>query len=436
MTDTLPKKSLLQALFSKNMLICVFNGFTAGLPLFVLWQLLPAWFRDQGVDLKTIGLLALVQLPYNWKFLWAPAMDRYVPPFLGRRRGWMLVTQIALFVTLVLMGRFDPQEDPFLIACIALMVAFFSASQDIVLDAYRRELLPDEELGLGNSFYIQGYRVAGLVPGGLALILADHLSWPTVYFITACFMFAGIVKTLLIREAAEHVDPPKDLTEAVVQPLVEFFSRRGVRSAVLVLAFMFLYKLGDSMATALITPFYIDVGFSMTQIGSLVKAINLGAFLVGTFIGGAVVFKMGINRSLWIFGVVQLVSILGFAVLSEVGKNVGVLAVVITFEYLGVGMGASSLVAFMARATNKSFTATQFALFSSLISVPRTLANSVTGFLIEGVSPQDGLYYRVLGEVEGMGYTSFFLLCTLLAVPGMVLLFWVAPWNEGRPTSE
>lgn len=436
MTETAPKKSLFRALFSKHMLICVFNGFTAGLPLFVLWQLLPAWFRDQGVDLKTIGLLALVQLPYNWKFLWAPAMDRYVPPFLGRRRGWMLVTQIVLLATLVLMGRFDPQEDPFLIACIALLVAFFSASQDIVLDAYRRELLPDEELGLGNSFYIQGYRVAGLVPGGLALILADHLSWPTVHFITACFMFVGIVKTLLIREAAEHIDPPKNLTEAVVQPLVEFFSRQGVRSAVLVLAFMFLYKLGDSMATALITPFYIDVGFSMTQIGSLVKAINLGAFLVGTFVGGATIFKIGINRSLWVFGVVQLVSILGFAVLSEVGENVWVLAVVITFEYLGVGMGASSLVAFMARATNKNFTATQFALFSSLIAVPRTLANSVTGFLIEGVGPEDGIYYRVLGEVGGLGYTRFFLLCTLLAVPGMVLLFWVAPWNEEGDTED
>ncbi len=426
------KKSLLKAIFSKNMLICALNGFTAGLPLYFLWQLVPAWLRDQGLDLKTIGLFALIQFPYNWKFLWAPAMDRYVPPFLGRRRGWMLVTQIALFLSIASMGRLDPREEPLVIAYVAIAVAFFSASQDIVLDAYRRELLPDRELGLGNSLYMNAYRVAGFVPGGLALILADHLSWPQVHFIVACFMFVGIAKTLWVEEAAQHVEPPKTLADAVVKPFKEFFSRRGWGSAVLTLAFILLYKIGDSMATALITPFYIDVGFTLTEIGALVKTINVSAMLFGTFVGGATIYKIGINRSLWVFGVVQMVSILGFAVLSEVGDNLWVLAAVITFEYLGVGMGASALVAFMARATNKSFTATQFALFSSLIAVPRTFAASITGFLIEGVDPEkaaDATYYRLFGEVEGMGYTNFFLFCTLCAVPGMVLLFWVAPWG-------
>lgn len=431
------RKTLLRAIFSKNMLICGANGFSAGLPLFFLWQMVPAWLRDQGVDLKTIGLFALIQFPYTWKFIWSPTLDRYVPPFLGRRRGWMLITQVALFLSIAAIGQLDPTGSPLVIAYVAAAVAFFSASQDIVLDAYRRELLPDAELGLGNSLYTAGYRLAGLIPGGLALILADRLPWSTVHFIVACFMGVGIVKTLLIREAAQEVEPPKSLRDAVVKPFQEFFSREGgYRSAFLILAFIFLYKIGDSMATSLVTPFYIDMGFSLTQIGSLVKIINLVGFLVGTFVGGITIYKIGINRSLWVFGVVQMVSILGFAVLSEVGDNVAVLAVVISFEYLGVGLGTSALIAFMARATSKNFTATQFALFSSLIAVPRTLANAVTGFLIEGVGPDDGFYYRVLGEFDGLGYTSFFLFCTAAAIPGMVLLYWVAPWNEKKPATD
>jgi MFS transporter, PAT family, beta-lactamase induction signal transducer AmpG len=432
------RKTLLKAIFSKNMLICAFNGFTAGMPLWFLYQLVPAWLRTQGVDLKTIGLFALIGLPYTWKFLWSPFLDQYVPPFLGRRRGWMLITQVALFLSIAGIGQLDPAANPLIVAYVAAAIAFFSASQDIVLDAYRRELLPDEELGLGNSLYIQGYRVSSIIPGGLGLILADRVSWPTVHFVVACFMSVGIVKTLLIDEAATRIRPPRSIGDAVVEPFKEFFTRKGgIGSAFRILAFIFLYKIGDSMATALVTPFYLDVGFSMTQIGSLVKVINLAAMIVGTFVGGAIIFKIGINRSLWIFGVVQMVSILGFAVLSEVGNDVRVLAVVIAFEYLGVGMGSSVLVAFMARATNTDFTATQFALFSSLIALPRTFANAVTGFLIEGVGPEDGLYYRIFGELGGLGYTNFFLLCTLCAIPGMVLLFWVAPWHaEAEPTPE
>lgn len=431
-------KTLLKAILSKNMLICALNGFTAGMPLWFLYQLVPAWLRDQGVDLKTIGLFALIGLPYAWKFLWSPLLDRYVPPFLGRRRGWMLITQLALFLSITLIGQLDPAHKPWIVAYVAVAVAFFSASQDVVLDAYRRELLPDEELGLGNSLYIQGYRVSSVIPGGLGLILADQVSWPTVHFVVACFMFVGIAKTLWIEEAAKKIQAPKSIWEAVVEPFKEFFSRQGgIGSALLILAFMLLYKIGDSMATALVTPFYIDVGFSMTEIGSLVKAINLGAMIFGTFVGGAIIYKIGINRSLWIFGVVQMVSILGFAVLSEVGDNLAVLAAVITFEYLGVGMGSSVLVAFMARATSLNFTATQFALFSSLIAIPRTFANAVTGILIEGIGPDDGSYYRLFGELAGLGYTNFFLLCTASAIPGMVLLFWVAPWNaEPDPLAE
>lgn len=424
---------LWQAVFSRRMLICLFNGLAAGMPLFFLYHLLPAWLRSEQVDLKTIGLFSLVGIPYTWKFLWSPLMDRYCPPFLGRRRGWMLLTQLALLATMMAIGLFDPVSHILLVAGLALLVAFFSASQDIVLDAYRRELLPDHELGLGNSMYVNGYRAAVFIPGGLGLILADHLSWPLVFAVIGGFMLIAVAKTLLIEEAYTRVAPPVTLTAAVVKPFREFFGREGgVRQALLILAFLFFYKLGDNMATALSTPFYLDLGFSKTIIGSMVKLVNFWAMLVGSFLGGAMIYKIGINRCLWYFGLVQMLSILGFAWLAEVGNNVLLLGVVIGFEYLGVGLGTAALVAFMARLTNKDFTATQFALLSSLVALPRSFANASTGFLVEGIKASDGIYFRIFGEWSGLGYSKFFLFCTLCAIPGLVLLKWVAPWSAKR----
>ncbi|MFO7604686.1 MAG: AmpG family muropeptide MFS transporter [Desulfurivibrionaceae bacterium] len=424
------KASLVKAVFSRRMLICCFNGLAAGMPLFFLYHLIPAWLRSENVDLKTIGLFSLVGIPYTWKFVWSPIMDRYIPPFLGRRRGWMLITQVFLLLSMVSMGFFDPVNSIWLIAALATTVAFFSASQDVVLDAYRRELLPEEELGLGNSMYVNGYRAAVFIPGGLGLILGDYLPWPAVFVIIGSFMLIAIIKTLLIEEARKTIAAPKTLHEAVVKPFMEFFGRDGgISRGLLILAFLFLYKIGDNMATALSTPFYLDMGFSKTVIGSLVKLINFWAMIIGSFIGGATIYKIGINRSLWIFGVVQMVSILGFALLAKVGHNVALLGFVIGFEYLGVGLGTTALVAFMARATSMNFTATQFALFSSLIALPRTFANATTGFLIEGVRVTDGFYYNLLGQWDGMGYTTFFIFCTLSAIPGMLLLKWVAPWH-------
>ncbi|MBU0484296.1 MAG: MFS transporter [Proteobacteria bacterium] len=427
------RKSLAKAILSRRMLICIFNGLSAGMPLFFLYHLVPAWLRSENIDLKTIGLFSLVGIPYTWKFIWSPLMDRFIPPFLGRRRGWMIITQVALILAMGAIGIFDPQQRIWFVAGLAFIVAFFSASQDIVLDAYRRELLPEEELGLGNSMYVNGYRAAVFIPGGLGLILADYLPWPTVFIVISLFMLIGIIKTLMINEIVTDVQPPASLHDAVVKPFIEFFERDGgVGQGLLLLAFLFLYKIGDNMATALSTPFYLDLGFSMTIIGSMVKLINFWAMLIGSFIGGAVIYKIGINRSLWIFGVVQMVSILGFAALSEIGMNIPALGCVIGFEYLGVGLGTAALVAFMSRATSMSFTATQFALFSSLIALPRTFANATTGFLIEGVGPGDGIYYTILGAWQGLGYTQFFVLCTFCALPGMVLLKWVAPWNKAR----
>lgn len=420
----------MKLLFSRKMVICLFNGLSAGMPLFFIYHLIPAWLRTEGVDLKTIGLFSLVGIPYTWKFVWSPLMDRYSLPLLGRRRGWMLLTQVALLITMVLFGLFNPKQDIMSIAVIATILAFFSASQDIVLDAYRRELLADNELGLGNSMYVNGYRAAVFIPGGLGLILADRLSWPLVFLIIGLFMLIGIIKTLLIEEAYVEFQPPTNLADAVVKPFREFFCRDGgICSGLLILGFLFFYKLGDNLATALSTPFYLDLGFSKTVIGTLVKLVNFWAMLIGSLIGGATIYKIGINRALWIFGFAQMVPILGFALLSKVGPDELLLGIVIGMEYLGVGLGTAALVAFMSKATNKNFTATQFALFSSLIALPRSFANATSGFLIEGVKNTDGVYYNLFGSWNGLGYTNFFIFCTFCAVPGMILLKWVAPWD-------
>ena len=407
------RESFREAILNRRMLICVFTGFTSGLPLYVLIQLVPAWLRTEGVGLAEIGFFALIQFPYTWKFLWSPLMDRFTLPFLGHRRGWMLLTQLALLVSIAVLGVVQPGLSIWTVAYLSAAVAFFSASQDIVLDAFRRELLPDVELGLGNAIHVQTYRLSGLVPGALGLILADHLPWHLVFAVVAAFMLVGIVLTLVVDEAIAEPTPPKSLREAVVEPFREFLGRAGVREALFVLAFLFLYKLGDNMATALQSPFFIDVGFTLTQIGTIAKFSSLIAAIVGGIAGGLIMVKLSINRALWLFGVVQVVSILGFAALSVVGPNLWMLGFAVAFEYLGVGLGTAALTAFIARSTHVAFAATQFALFTALAATPRTIASAVTGVI-----------------VEQLGWTNFFLLCTLLAVPGMLLLLRVAPWNE------
>ncbi|HUH93687.1 MAG TPA: AmpG family muropeptide MFS transporter [Casimicrobiaceae bacterium] len=405
------------ALLNRRMLICVFTGFSSGLPLYVLLNLLPAWLRSEGVNLSAIGLFALIQLPFTWKFVWSPLLDRYVLPVLGRRRGWMLATQALLLVSIPWFGALSPKLDLWGIAYLAAAVAFFAATQDIVLDAYRRELLPDEELGLGNAIHVQAYRISSLVPGALALVLADFLPWRSVFAVTALFMLPGIVNTLLVSEPKLARPAPRTLKQAVVEPFREFITRSGVAQALLVLAFIFLYKLGDSMATALATPFYLDMGFSKSEIGVIAKNAGLWASVIGGLLGGLWMLKLGINRALWLFGVVQVVSILGFAWLAYVHRpDRALLAGVIAFEALGVGLGTAAFTAFIARATDPRYTATQFALFTSLASVPRALVNASTGW-----------------TVEQTGWFAFFLLCTALALPGMALLVRVAPWGDNGP---
>jgi len=413
-------------LLSPRLLICVLQGFSSGLPLYVLVQLVPGWLRREGVDLSTIALFSLATLPYTWKFVWSPLVDRFKLPLFGRRRGWAIASQTLLFFTTAQFGAVEPTSTS---AIVVLMfaTALFGATQDIVLDAYRREMLADDELGTGNSFFINAYRLSSLVPGSLAFVLADRMPWSGVFLVVATFMLVGIVTMLFVPETADDGTAPRSLGAAVVEPFREFFTRGGVKTALLVLAFLFLYKLGDNMAVALQTPFFIDVGFSLTQIGTIAKFTILGASIVATAIGGLIMLRLPINKSLWVFGVVQLTSSLGFALLAKVGPNPYLLAATASYEYLGVGLGTVALTAFIAQQTSRSFTATQLALLTSLTAVPRTVASSITGIVIEGLSGCERA--ACAHDALMRGWAEFFFLCTAVGIPGMLILIKVAPWS-------
>lgn len=402
-----PTLSLLRVLVSARMWVALLMGFASGLPLLLTGSVLQAWMTQAGVDLKTIGLFALVGLPYTLKFVWAPLLDRLVPPFLGRRRGWLLLAQLGLIATIAALGQVDPLAQPWLLALVALVVTFFSATQDIAIDAYRREDLTDNELGLGSSLYVNGYRIGMLVAGGGGLILADQIPFQTVYLLMALLMAATVLVTLAAHEPPLPQGRPTTLREAVVAPLRDYFRRP---EALLVLAFVLFYKLGDTMAAAMTTPFYLDIGFSKTEVGAVVKLFGFWATIGGGLAGGLLILRIGIHRALWLFGLLQAASTAGFALLALRGAEISWLAGVVAFENVTGGMGTAAFVAFMASLTDRRFTATQYALLTSLMGVPRVLLAAPTGYL-----------------AEGMGWVVFFLFCTLAAVPGMLLLTRFAP---------
>ena len=404
------RSSIIKVICSGRMIVALLMGFSCGLPLLLTITVLQAWMKEEGVDLTVIGLMALVGLPYTLKFLWAPFLDRYTLPFLGRRRGWLLTAQIFLIFSIAGLGLTDPGGNPWMVAFAALLVTFFSASQDIVVDAYRREDLPDEELGLGSSLYINGYRVGMLLASGGGLILADHVSFSTVYLIMAACVLPGVLTTFFAPEPEIAAGTPESLKEAILYPLIDYFSRK---EALWILAFILFYKIGDSMASAMATPFYLDIGFSKTEIGAVVKLFGFWATIIGSLIGGVLMLRQGIYRSLWIFGFLQAISTAGFALLARIGHNISALSAVIAFENLSSGMGTAAYVAFMASITNKKFTATQYALLSSLMGVPRVLASAPTGFF-----------------AKSMGWENFFIFCTLIAIPGMLLLLKFASWHS------
>jgi len=407
---------ILRVICSGRMLVALLMGFSCGLPLLLTITVLQAWMKEEGVDLAVIGMMALVGLPYTVKFLWAPFLDRFTLPFLGRRRGWLLIAQVALMLSISGLGFTDPGKSPWVVAFAAFLVTFFSASQDIVVDAYRREDLPDEELGLGSSLYVNGYRVGMLLASGGGLIMSDHLPFSAVYLIMAACMLPGVLTTFLAPEPEIAAGTPKTIREAVFVPLIEYFSRK---EALWILAFILFYKLGDTMASSITIPFYLEIGFSKTQIGAIVKLFGFWATIAGSLIGAVIMLRLKINRSLWVFGFLQAISTAGFAVLARIGKSIPALSVVIGFENLSAGMGTAAFVAFMASITNKRFTATQYALLTSLMGVPRVLASAPTGFL-----------------AKNLGWEGFFIGCVLIAIPGMLLLLKFAPWNPKSSTPD
>tara|TARA_B100000614_G_scaffold256863_1_gene276186 strand:- start:6419 stop:7804 length:1386 start_codon:yes stop_codon:yes gene_type:complete len=440
--------------FQKKIFITLSMGFVSGIPLLLTITLLQAWLTDEGISKSTIGLFALVGLPYSLKFLWAPIFDGITLSTFGRRRSWMLVTQILLIITITGLGMTDPAMNATNVAILAVLVAFASASQDIVIDAYRRESLSDEEQTLGASAYVLGYRIGALAAGAGGLILADYMSYQMVYAFMSLVMLYGVLITIIADEPKSNYRP-SSFIETVIKPFIEFFDRytsinniaadrlKHVRSGlsitlrpddkirsekishgykrskitrrnilknifltpVLILLFILLYKIGDTMAHSLSTNFYLDIGFSKTEIGTIVKFFGLFATLVGAFAGGLIALKIGLYQSLIMFGIFQAIATLGFSLLAIVGDNIYLLMTVISLENLAAGMGYTAYLAFIANMTNKQFTATQFALMTALMSLPRTLFSGFSGYL-----------------VEYLDWELYFVFCSLIAIPALIIL--------------
>jgi PAT family beta-lactamase induction signal transducer AmpG len=391
-------------------------GFSSGLPLYLIGRTLQAWMTVEGVDLTTIGIFSLVALPYSLKFIWAPFMDRFVPPFLGRRRGWLILIQIPLLLAIAAMSLHDPRQSLQLLAVNAVIIAFFSASQDIVIDAYRADVLEEREMGAGAAIWVVGYRVALLTTGSLAFLLADRMPWPAVYVVMSVLLAVGMVTALRAPEPAVRDAPPATFADAVVLPFREFFQRSGAVTAVLVLLFIVLYKLPDYLAASMATPFLLATGFTQTDIGAIQGGLGLGATIAGALAGGVVVARLGINRSLWVFGVLQALSNLAYYGLSLVGHNYGFLVATMLVENFCTGLVTAGFLAFLMSLCSVRFSATQYALLSSLMGASRDVLVAPAGAI-----------------AKATGWPGWFLITLVAALPGMLLLPFFAPWDRTTP---
>lgn len=405
-----------RVLLSGRLWVATLMGFAGGMPLYLTLTILQAWLTQEGLSLATIGLLGLVGLPYTFKFLWAPLIDRYKPLAIGRRRGWLLLSQAALTVSIVILGLQDPSANIWGVVVAAYLVTFFSATQDIVIDAYRVESFTEDEQALAATFYTYGYRIGMLLAAAGGLILADIVGFQTVYFVMAAVMAACIVVTLLAPEPETAKGAPRTLAQSFIGPLLEFFARRNFNKALLVLIFIVVYKIGDNVANHMAIPFYLQLGFSNTEIGAIAKTVGTAALLLGAFVGGALTLKAGLYRALWVIGFLQAGSTACFVLLAAAGHDRAWLSTVIAFENLAVGMGSAALIAFMATLTNRQFTATQFALLSTLATLPRSLLSAPSGFM-----------------AEALGWPQFFMVCALLAIPGLLMLPLVHQWFGPAP---
>jgi MFS transporter, PAT family, beta-lactamase induction signal transducer AmpG len=389
-------------------------GFASGLPLALTAGTLQAWLTVVNVDLRTIGLFTLVGLPYTLKFLWAPIMDRFVPPWLGRRRGWMIVTQLALVAGIAALALIDPTRTPWLLAGIVVLVAMTSASQDIVFDAYRTDVLKPLERGFGAAVSVTGYRVAMLVSGAGALILSTYLGWSQTYVLIAALMLIGVGATFLGPEPAFPANIPRTFAEAVWQPVHEFFSRSP---ALILLLLIVLYKLGDAFAGSLTTAFLIrGMGFEAAEVGVVNKGLGMVTTIVGALVGGIWMARMGLFRSLLIFGSLQALSNLSFMLLAWTGKSYPIMVTAVAFENLSGGMGTAAFVALMMSLCDHRYTATQYALLSAMAALGRVFVGPPSGYVVETV-----------------GWVSFFFITFLAALPGLWLLWWLRDYfTTGR----
>lgn len=424
----------------KRILVILFLGFSSGLPLLLTFSTLSIWLKELGVSKTAIGLFALVGTPYTLKFLWAPLVDHLRVPFLtarlGPRRSWAILTQVALMAALVGLGSTDPLEDLRLTAILALVVTFCSASQDIVIDAYRVEILEERQYAAGAAVLVFGYRVAMLVSGAGALYLAAASDWFAAYGVMAALMLVGMITVLLNPEpevsGAAEIERRQAEAAAfrhlgrvvpwlyvnVASPFLEFVSSRGWLAA-LVLGFVIFYKLGDSLAGVMTMPFLVELGFTKVEIANVNKLFGFAATIAGLALGGWLLGAAGMIRSLWICGILQLASNLMFAVQAEVGHSVAFLALTIGIENLAGGMGTAVFVAYLSSLCNVAYTATQYALLSSLFALPRTLLSAGSGFV-----------------AEALAWTDFFIFTAVGAVPGLLILWWLTrPGSAVRPNS-
>ena len=416
MSETTTKTSPLRIFGQPKMAVLLFLGFSSGLPFYLTSKTLQAWMTTAKVDLATIGFFSLVTLPYSLKFVWAPVMDRYIPPFLGRRRGWVFITQVLLLLAIAAMSLHDPRTGLKMLAINAIAIAFFSASQDISLDAYRTDVLESREMGAGAAVFVMGYRIAMITTGALAFFLADRMSWNTVYVLISLLMIIGILTTFIAPEPVLRDAPPRTLAEAVVLPFADFFRRVGIMRALLVLLFIVLYKYSDSLAGSMTTPFLLQTGFTQTEVGAVFLGVGVIATIVGVIVAGATIGKFGINRSLWMFVVFQGLSNLTYYGLSLSGKSHSFMVAAVITENFGLGLVTGAMTAYLMIMCNKRFTATQFALLSSLMAASRDILVAPAGKIVEAV-----------------GWPSFFLITVAMALPPLLLLPFIAPWSRDVP---
>lgn len=407
-------RSLADAMASPRTAAVALLSFSQGLPLGLVWVAIPDWLRSIGTDIRVVGLVTLAQAPWSFKILWSPLMDRYALPWLGRRRGWAALAQVALLaLSLALAGVGGRPETPWVVLALALAIAFSSATQDIAVDAYAVDILEPEEQGVAVGARTALYRAAMYLAGGASITLAARLSWPVVNAALGLLYLPMLLVSWKAPEPPGHLPAPRSLREALWLPFLGFLSRHR---ALEILAFVFCYKLADNLAQALLRPFLVDVGYTEFERGVALATVAVAATIAGTFVGGALTTTMGLGHSLWVFGLLQIFSNLGYVLVSRSAPNPMLMYSAMTFETVTQGMGTGAFSVLLLRMTQKRFSATQYALFSSLFGIPRIVSGPIAGF-----------------AVDAIGWESFFWSTMLAGIPGMILLNRFSPLGVRDP---